>query len=50
VIHGIKQITPPSVPPLQGEGSYNVIKNYYRSPDYVKKLMVDLRKNQTKTE
>lgn len=52
IIHGIVESrkTPPSVPPLQGEGSYNIVENYYRSPDYIKKIMVDLRKNQTKAE
>ncbi len=52
VIHAIKEYTPPSIPPLSGEGSRrsNVIQNYIESPEYIKNIVVNLRKKQTRAE
>jgi len=46
------EYTPPSIPPLSGEGSRtsNVLQNYAESPKYIQDLVVELRKKQTKSE
>lgn len=56
-IHGIIESgktlkTPPSIPPLSGEGSRtsNVLLNYIESPEYIQELVVELRKKQTWAE
>ncbi len=53
-IHAIleSENTPPSVPPLTGEGSRKscVEQNYAECPSYIKDLVIDLRKNQTEAE
>lgn len=53
-IHAIieSRNTPPSIPPLSGEGSRtsNVLQNYAESPDYITDLARELRRKWTQSE
>jgi tRNA U34 2-thiouridine synthase MnmA/TrmU/very-short-patch-repair endonuclease len=42
--------TSPLAPLLPGEGNNNVVWNYYKTPEYIKELVKELRINETDTE
>ena len=41
------QDTSPPTPLLPGEGRNNVVGNYYETPEYIKEILKELRKNKT---
>jgi len=51
-VDSLQKNSPPLTPPPSGEGNRTgvVIQNYYESPNYLKEVVLKLRKNQTPSE